>query len=45
MYVIGLNTPLRIAVIADRLLRAGYSARVAEKVIGGNALRLLTEIW
>ncbi len=45
LYVIGLNTPLRIEVIADRLLKSGYSARVAEKVIGGNALRLLGEIW
>jgi len=44
-YVIGLNTPQRIAVIADELLKRGYSASVAEKVIGGNFARVFTEIW
>jgi membrane dipeptidase len=45
IYVISMNTPLRLEVIADRLLKAGYSTRVTEKVLGGNALRLLTEVW
>ena len=44
-YVIGLNTPRRIEVIADRLLMRGHSARVTEKVIGGNFVRVLKEIW
>ena len=44
-YVIGLNTPRRIAVITDELLKRGYSASVVEKVIGLNFARVLTEIW
>jgi membrane dipeptidase len=44
-YVIGLNTPRRIEVIADQLFKRGYSARVAEKVAGGNFVRVFTEIW
>ncbi len=44
-YVIGLNTPRRISVIADELLRRGYSAATVEKVIGLNFARVLSEIW
>ena len=44
-YVIGLNTPHRIEVIADELLKGGYSAAVVEKVIGANFERVFTEIW
>jgi membrane dipeptidase len=44
-YVIGLNQPRRIEVIADRLLRRGYSAAAAEKVIGANFVRVFTTIW
>ena len=44
-YVIGLNAPRRIEVIADQLLKRGYSERVAEKVIGGNFVRVFGEIW
>ena len=44
-YVVGLNIPRRIEVIADQLLKRGYSARVAEKVVGGNFVRVLGEIW
>jgi membrane dipeptidase len=44
-YVVGLNTPGKIEVIAEQLLKRGYLARVAEKVIGGNFARVLTEIW
>jgi membrane dipeptidase len=44
-YVVGLNTPGKIEVIAEQLLKRGYPARVAEKVIGGNFARVLTEIW
>jgi membrane dipeptidase len=45
MYVIGLNHNRRPETIADALLKRGYPARVAEKVIGGNFVRVLTEIW
>jgi membrane dipeptidase len=44
-YVIGLNTPRRSEVIADALLRRGYPARVAEKVLGLNFIRALGRIW
>jgi membrane dipeptidase len=44
-YVIGLNTPRRLEVIADRLLERGYPPRVAEKVIGANFVRVLSSIW
>ncbi len=44
-YVVGLNTPRKIEVIAGQLLKRGYPARVAEKVIGANFVRVLTEIW
>jgi membrane dipeptidase len=44
-YVVGLNVPNRIEIISDRLLRKGYSAAITEKVIGGNFVRVFTEIW
>jgi membrane dipeptidase len=44
-YVAGMNQPRRIEVIADRLLKRGYSAAVTEKVIGGNFARVFTQIW
>lgn len=44
-YVVGLNEPRRIEVIADQLLRRGYSAKVAEKVVGGNFQRVFAQIW
>jgi membrane dipeptidase len=45
LYVVGLNVPRRIEVIADQLLKRGYSAAVTEKVVGKNFARVLTEIW
>ena len=45
MYVVGLNTPRRSEVIADALLKRGYSARVAEKVLGANFVGALGRIW
>ena len=44
-YVIGLNTPKRSEVIAGALLKRGYPARVAEKVLGGNFIEALARIW
>lgn len=44
-YVVGLNTPRRIEVIADGLLKRGYPAGVVEKVIGANFARAFADIW
>ena len=44
-YVEGLNRPDRSLVIADALLKRGYPARVAEKVLGANFVRVFGEIW
>lgn len=44
-YVVGLNIPRRIEVIADQLLKRGYSARIAEKIVGANFARVLSETW
>jgi membrane dipeptidase len=44
-YVAGLNIPRKIEVIADQLLKRGYSMRAAENVIGGNFARVFREIW
>jgi membrane dipeptidase len=44
-YVVGLNVPRRIEIIADQLLKRGYSAAVTEKVVGGNFSRVFTRIW
>jgi membrane dipeptidase len=44
-YVVGLNVPNRIEIIADRLLKGGYSAAVTEKVVGANFARVFTQIW
>jgi membrane dipeptidase len=45
LYVEGMNTPRRIEVITEQLLKRGYSPRVAEKVIGQNFARLFSETW
>jgi membrane dipeptidase len=45
LYVIGLNTPRRSEIIADALLKRGYKARVAEKVLGRNFTDALGRIW
>jgi membrane dipeptidase len=44
-YVVGLNVPRRMEIIADRLLKRGYPAAVTEKVLGGNFARVFTQIW
>lgn len=44
-FVTGLNRSDRCAVIADGLLKAGYPARVAEKVLGANFHRVFAETW
>jgi membrane dipeptidase len=45
LYVIGLNTPRRSEIIADALLKRGYTTRVAEKVLGLNFTNALARIW
>jgi len=44
-FVLGLNVPNRIEIIADRLLQLGFTAAVTEKVVGANFARVFTEIW
>jgi membrane dipeptidase len=44
-YVVGLNFPRKIEIIADRLLKQGYSAAVAEKVVGANFARVFQVLW
>jgi membrane dipeptidase len=44
-YVVGLNVPRRIEIIADRMLQAGYSATLTEKVVGGNFAGVFALIW
>jgi membrane dipeptidase len=44
-YVVGLNVPRRMEIIADGLLKRGYSGAVTEKVLGGNFARVFTQIW
>ena len=44
-YVEGLNRADRSLLIADALLKRGYPARVAEKVLGANFVRVFGEIW
>ncbi len=44
-YVVGLNVPWRIEIIADRLLSGGYPATVTEKIVGGNFARVFAQIW
>lgn len=45
LYVEGMNVPNRCEIIADHLLKRGYPARVTEKVLGANFVRVFTEIW
>lgn len=44
-YIPDMNTPRREEIIADALLKRGYTAAVAEKVLGKNWLRVFGEIW
>ena len=44
-YVVGLNTPRRMELIADALLRCGHSSGTVEKVLGLNFTNALGRIW
>ena len=41
----GLNSHRRMEMIADGLAERGHPDRVIEKILGGNWVRLLTEVW
>lgn len=44
-YIPDINTPRKLERVADALLQHGYSASVADKVLGLNFSRALKEIW
>jgi membrane dipeptidase len=44
-YVVGLNIPRKLEVIAEQLLKRGYSTATVEKILGRNFARVLTETW
>lgn len=44
-FVEGLNVPARTYLIAEELLKRGYSEVTVEKVLGGNFLRVFKETW
>jgi membrane dipeptidase len=44
-YIPELNTPRKMEIIADSLLKRGYTGRIAEKVLGTNFRRVFEEIW
>ena len=45
MFVKDLNTPRRLDQIADQLLARKHSVARVEKIIGGNWMRLFSEVW
>jgi len=44
-YLPALNSPQRMQIIAEQLASRGHSARLIEKVLGENFLRLFDEVW
>ncbi len=44
-YVPDFNTPRRMEQVADALAKAGHPAARIEKILGGNWMRLLGEVW
>jgi len=44
-YIPDLDTPRKLELVADALLRHGYGARITEKVLGLNFSRVFGEIW
>lgn len=44
-YLPDANTPRRLALVADALLRRGHAPRVVEKVLGANFARAFGDIW
>jgi membrane dipeptidase len=44
-YIPDLNTPRKMELIADALLRRGHKSAVVEKILGANFRRVFGEIW
>jgi membrane dipeptidase len=44
-YIPDLNTPRKIEIVTDALLKRGYTTRTVEKILGANFRRVFTEIW
>lgn len=44
-YIPDMNTPRKMELIADALLKRGYSSSTTEKVLGSNFVRVFGEIW
>jgi membrane dipeptidase len=44
-YIPDLNTPRKMELIADALLKRGHKTAVVEKILGNNFKRVLGEIW
>lgn len=44
-YIPDLNTPRKIELIADALLKRGHKAAAVEKILGANFRRVFGEIW
>lgn len=44
-FIPDVNTPLKLELVADAMLRQGISERVTEKVLGQNFQRVFKDIW
>jgi membrane dipeptidase len=44
-YVEGMNFPRKLELVADQLLKRGYSEQATGKILGGNFARVFGEIW
>ena len=44
-YIPDLNTPRKMELVADALLKRGHKAGAVEKILGGNFKRVFGEIW
>jgi membrane dipeptidase len=44
-YVPDFNSPRRMEMVADAMAKAGHSSSRIEKVLGGNWVRVLGEVW
>jgi len=44
-YVEGMNFPRKLELVADQLLKKGYSGQATEKILGGNFARVFGQIW
>jgi len=44
-YIPEMNTPRKMEIITDALLKRGYTSRVVQKVLGENFKRVFGEVW